>query len=155
MPLQEPAQRAKKIDGCLPRSLIELPTAITGEVGQDLRSLAVRDLERGSGVGLPAGEAIAAAFDTPPLTSEELGLPGDWTGQTPLWFYILKEAQARGAGDELGPVGGRIVGEVLVGLIDRDPESWRASDPDWRPTLAGEHERGFGLADLLALTAAR
>jgi hypothetical protein len=29
-----------------------------------------------------------------------------------LWFYILKEAEARGAGNQLGPVGGRIVAEV-------------------------------------------
>ena len=50
-PEREPAQRAKKIDGRLPRSLIELPVAITGGVTDgDLRSLAVRDLERGSGV---------------------------------------------------------------------------------------------------------
>jgi hypothetical protein len=46
------------------------------------------------------------------------------------------------------------VGEVLVGLIDRDPESWRANDPGWRPTLPGVHKRGFGLTDLLALTSA-
>jgi heme peroxidase len=149
-PEHEPAQRAKKIDGRLPRSLIELPVAITGEVSDgDLRSLAVRDLERGSGVGLPSGEAVAIEFGAEPLSSDELGLPGDWRGETPLWFYILKESEARGGGDELGPVGGRIVGEVLVGLIDSDPESFRSNDPGWRPTLTGEHERGFGLTDAL------
>jgi hypothetical protein len=149
-PQREPAQRAKKIDGRLPRSLIELPVAITGEVSDgDLRSLAVRDLERGSGVGLPSGEAVATEFGADPLSSKELGLPADWSGETPLWFYILKESEARSGGDQLGPVGARIVGEVLVGLIERDSESFRAYDRDWRPTLAGEHERGFGLTDLL------
>jgi hypothetical protein len=149
-PQREPAQRAKKIDGRLPRSLIELPVAITGEVSDgDLRSLAVRDLERGSGVGLPSGEAVATEFGADPLSIKELGLPADWSGETPLWFYILKESEARSGGDQLGPVGARIVGEVLVGLIERDSESFRASDRDWRPTLAGEHERGFGLTDLL------
>jgi hypothetical protein len=149
-PQREPAQRAKKIDGRLPRSLIELPVAITGEVSDgDLRSLAVRDLERGSGVGLPSGEAVATEFRADPLSSEELGLPADWSGETPLWFYILKESEARSGGDQLGPVGARIVGEVLVGLIERDSESFRAYDRDWRPTLAGEHERVFGLTDLL------
>jgi heme peroxidase len=149
-PEHEPAQRAKKIDGRLPRSLIELPVAITGEVSDgDLRSLAVRDLERGSGVGLPSGEAVAAEFGAEPLSSDELGLPNDWRGETPLWFYILKESEARSGGDELGPVGGRIVGEVLVGLIDRDPESFRRNDRDWRPIVPGEQGRGFGLTDLL------
>jgi heme peroxidase len=146
----EPAQRAKKIDGRLPRSLIELPVAIAGEGGdRDLRSLAVRDLERGSGVSLPSGEAVAVEFDAEPLTSDELGLPDDWRGETPLWYYILREAGARRDGDRLGPVGARIVGEVLVGLIERDPESLLANDREWRPTLPGGHERGFGLADLL------
>jgi Animal haem peroxidase len=153
-PGRDPAQRAKKIDGRLPRSLIELPQAITGESDDgDLRSLAVRDLERGSGVSLPSGEAVARELGTEPLTSEELSLPEVWAGETPLWFYILRESEARAEGDQLGPVGARIVGEVLVGLIDRDHESFRSNDPDWRPTLSGEHERGFGLADLLIAAA--
>jgi hypothetical protein len=46
------------------------------------------------------------------------------------------------------------VGEVLVGLIDRDPESFRSNDPDWRPTLRGDHPEGFGLTDLLGAVSA-
>jgi NADP oxidoreductase coenzyme F420-dependent len=46
----ETAQRAKKIDGRLPSSLIHLPVAITGECEIDeYHSLAVRDLQRGQG----------------------------------------------------------------------------------------------------------
>ena len=30
------------------------------------------------------------------------------------WFYILKEAEIVGRGHELGPVGGRIVAEILL-----------------------------------------
>jgi hypothetical protein len=37
------------------------------------------------------------------------------------------------AGNGLGPVGGRIVGEVLVGLLDHDPGSVRFAPNDWRP----------------------
>ena len=47
----------------------------------------------------------------------------NWPGETPLWFYILKEAEIRGRGETLGPVGGRIVAEVLVGLLQRDLNS--------------------------------
>ena len=144
----EPAQRAKKIDGRLPRSLIDLPLEITGDVADDdLHSLAVRDLERGSGVGLPSGEAVARRLGVEPLQDGELALPDEWKGETPLWYYVLKEAEARAGGDRLGPVGGRIVGEVLYGIVARDPESFLAVDPAWRPTLAP------ALADLLALVA--
>ena len=45
-----------------------------------------------------------------------------WRDETPLWFYFLREADIRQDGEQLGPVGGRIVGEVLFGLIDNDPE---------------------------------
>ena len=53
-------------------------------------------------------------------------------------------------GNRLGPVGGRIVGEVLVGIVDGDPESFRSVDPGWSPTLPGRRAGAFGLADILA-----
>jgi len=52
-------------------------------------------------------------------------------------------------GDRLGPVGGRIVGEVLVGLMDQDPGSFRAAAPTWTPELPSAQSGGFTLADLL------
>ena len=131
----EPAQRAKKIDGRLVRSLIQLPVAITGECEIDeYHSLAVRDLQRGQGVGLPSGEAVARHIGVAPLTAEEVGLhAAGWAEETPLWYYILREADVKGAGDRLGPVGGRIVAEVVVTMLDRDPASVRSAVPEWRP----------------------
>ncbi len=38
-------------------------------------------------------------------------------------------------GLRLGPVGGRIVGEVILGLLTADPTSYLAARPDWRPVL--------------------
>ena len=73
-----------------------------------------------------------------------------WAAETPLWFYILKEAEVLHEGDRLGQVGGRIVGEVLVGIIDADPESFRSVDPNWTPTLPARRAGAFGLADILA-----
>ena len=53
------AQRCKKIDGKLVRALIELPVAVTGECEiEDYHSLAVRDLQRGQGTGLPSDESL-------------------------------------------------------------------------------------------------
>ncbi|HET9559484.1 MAG TPA: peroxidase, partial [Actinomycetota bacterium] len=123
------------------------------EGGDDYGSLAVRDLQRGQGVGLPSGEAVARRLGVEPLTPEQVGLgQAGWRQETPLWFYLLKEAEHRGGGERLGPVGGRLVGEVLVGIVDADGESYRAVDPGWRPTLPAAQAGRFGLADLLAFT---
>jgi Animal haem peroxidase len=129
------AQRAKKIDGCLPRSLIQLPVAIIGEREIDeYHSLAVRDLQRGQSVGLPSGEAVAQHLGVRPLSREEVGLTATgWSGPTPLWYYILREAAVTMSGNRLGPVGGRIVAEVMLTLLDRDPGSVRSAGPEWTP----------------------
>ncbi len=128
------AQRCKKIDGKLVRALIELPLAVTGECEiEDYHSLAVRDLERGQGTGLPSGESLARYMGIAPLTAEQIGIASSgWHGETPLWFYILREADVSTGGDLLGPVGGRIVAEVLVGLMDADTTSFRHSKQDWK-----------------------
>jgi Animal haem peroxidase len=134
-PGRPPAQRARKIDGRLPRSLIQLPVVITGECDvEEYHSLAARDLERGQGVGLPSGEAIARHVGLPPLSPADTRLDAlGWTGETPLWYYILREAAVATGGHRLGPIGGRIVAEVLITLLDRDPTSVRFAPPDWKP----------------------
>jgi hypothetical protein len=150
VPGHAPAQRAKRIDGRLTRSLIELPEAITGRVDEPAyHSLAARDLERGEATGLPSGEAVARAIGAAPLTPEDVGLASQgWFGETPLWLYVLRESAIQQGGERLGEVGGRIVGEVLIGIISRDPESYLVLNPDWQPTLPG-HEAPFRLRDIL------
>jgi hypothetical protein len=151
LPGRPPAQRAKRIDGRLPDSLIRLPQQVTGDVTDDAyRSLAVRDLLRGMATGLPSGESVAAALGVPALTGADLG-PG-WESGTPLWLYVLREAERLGAGDRLGPVGGTIVAEVIIGLLRADDMSYLSQDPGWQPTLP--HEGEFSLADLLLLAEA-
>lgn len=146
VPGEPPAQRAKKIDGRLAGSLMGLPTEVVGSVDDPaLASLALRDLERGVATGLPSGESVARALGEEPLSPTQTGLDGE----TPLWLYVLKEAGVRGDGEHLGPVGGTIVGEVLVGLIDRDPESYRVVDPGWRPSLPSRQTGRFTIADAL------
>jgi hypothetical protein len=151
VPGHPPAQRAKRIDGRLPESLIALPQAISGVGETDAyASLANRDLQRGQAIGLPSGEAVARALGVEPLGEDQVGLAANgWTGETPLWIYVLREADALHDGDRLGPVGGRIVGEVLVGIIDADPESFRSVDCSWQPTLPSQEPGSFGIADVL------
>jgi hypothetical protein len=149
VPGRPPAQRAKRLDGRLAESLIGLPEQVTGAVDSaTYRSLAVRDLLRGETTELPSGEAVARHLGVTPLTADEIEQP--WPDGTPLWYYTLKEAEHRGGGDRLGPVGGRIVTEVLIGLLRADPSSYLSLEQDWEPTLPAEGP-GFGLADLFIL----
>jgi hypothetical protein len=48
----------------------------------------------------------------------------------------------------LGPVGGRIVAEVLIGLLQSDPASFLAAQPGWLPTLQNPGSR-FRMVDFL------
>ena len=60
---------------------------------------------------------------------------------------MLKEAECLGDGDRLGPVGGRIVAEVIIGLVRADPASYLSARSGWWPTLP--HQDMFSLPDLL------
>jgi Animal haem peroxidase/TAT (twin-arginine translocation) pathway signal sequence len=101
---------------------------------------------------------IASSNVVEPLSVEEVenqslktlfADPG-WRDEAPLWFYILKEAEIVGKGQELGPVGGRIVAEVLVGLLQKDPNSYLYLNPGWKPAPPIAPTSGkFTMADLL------
>ena len=85
-----------------------------------------------------------------PLRPDDVGLSEfGWSGETPLWYYLLKEAEVCEDGERLGPVGSLIVGEVLLGIVDADPESFRSVEPSWSPTLPSRVPDRFTLADLL------
>ena len=84
-----------------------------------------------------------------PLTPLNVGdlEPFGLERSTPLWYYVLKEAELREDGARLGPVGGRIVAETLIGLLELDPESFLQMQPDWTPTFG---TRDFGITDFLS-----
>ncbi|HWI06269.1 MAG TPA: heme peroxidase family protein [Solirubrobacteraceae bacterium] len=122
------------------------------------------NLRRGRALGLPRGQDVAAAMGEPPLPDAALGLdPRDPAGvnerlrrTTPLWYYVLCEAGTRergGGGAHLGPVGGRIVAEVLVGLLEADPQSYLSVEPGWRPVLPSRSGADFTMIDLVDFAA--
>ena len=85
-----------------------------------------------------------------PLSDGDLGITGidaQFEGNAPLWFYVLKEAELLG-NEKLGPMGGRIVAEVLLGLLKGDPSSYINVEPNWKPTLSSAAD--FKMADLIA-----
>jgi hypothetical protein len=69
--------------------------------------------------------------------------------RTPLWFYVLREAEVKEEGKQLGPVGGRIVAEVFIGLMEGDAMSYLKQDPGWTPTLPSAAADTFKMTDLL------
>ena len=50
----------------------------------------------------------------------------------------------RTKGLTLGPVGGTIVGEVIIGLLELDRRSYLAADSRWKPTLPQRDGRVSG-----------
>jgi hypothetical protein len=142
-------QNGKRIDAVLNSQLLDLPVSAVpgakeGALARPVASLVVRNLLRSETLGLPSGQDVARKVGETPLTDEEL----ESSGPAYLWYYVLKEAEVRAGGLHLGPVGTRIVAEVLIGLLDADPTSYRSAYPDWRPTLADGYGR-FTPSDLL------
>ena len=146
-------------------------------------SLALLNLLRGNSYRVQGGQAIAAKLKekghaVEPLAPKYLATRQKVEGRngvfhfveidpalqsdTPLWFYILAEAQKSivdsvsldykdgtfsedqllsggGAKTQLGWVGGRIVAEVFYGLLDSDKESYVNAAPlGWQPLLGGD-----------------
>src|SRR5262249_43632354 len=91
---------------------------------------------------LPSGQSVAKLMGVTPLAAADLQelapLGVGFDRSTPLWYYVLKEAEVVADGLRLGPGGGRIVTEVLVGLLQTAPASYLAVAPRWEPTLPGK-----------------
>ena len=149
----------KKIDTKLSTPLFNLPlSTLPNDRGEDIgpTSLASRNLLRHITWSIPSGQRIAARMGEPSLLGGDLpelgALGADLDVSTPLFYYLLKEAELAADGDHLGPVGGRIVAEVFLGLLQLDADSYLAADPGWRPTLPmDDATAGYRMTDLLTL----
>ncbi|MGH3625632.1 MAG: peroxidase family protein [Sciscionella sp.] len=160
---------AKRIDTLLVNPLDHLPAGSFGGREQNLstddiqRNLAFRNLIRANMVRLASGQQMAQLFGVKALTDTEI-LTGDGTGanltaedqlnqeqqdalvaSTPLWFYILREAEINGG--KLGAVGGRIVAEVFHRAMEVSTHSI-VREPQWRPSF-GQDSETFRMVDLL------
>jgi hypothetical protein len=142
----------KRIDTKLSTPLFNLPLAAI-PAGTPPTSLAQRNLLRHLTWRIPSGQSIAAATGAPALTEAELAelwaIQPLFVKSTPLWYYVLKEAEIFEDGLRLGPVGGRIVAEVFIGLLSTDPEGFLTDEPEFKPSL-GSVPGQFHMTDLLA-----
>ena len=69
--------------------------------------------------------------------------------KTPLWYYILREAAVLGGGNQLGPVGGRIVAETFIRILKRDVSSYLNVPGGFTPMLPSAAPGDFTVANLV------
>ncbi len=157
-------QPSLRIDTLISKPLFELQRSTVVKHGES--RLSVLTLLRGAQMRLPSGETVARLLGRTPLTSSELydrqvrgehaarGIDGlsqktreMLRNRTPLWYYVLREAELEAQGKRLGPVGGRIVAETLIGLLFSDRESVVNAERRWRPIRTP-----WGMRDLIEET---
>lgn len=156
------SNKARKIDTSLTPGLKDFKDTIRLVITKpEFQSLPVLDLIRGSRYGLPSGQDVAKKLKAKNLDLRSLS-PSEiaegphrdvlkkhkFDEETPLWYYILKEAQVRHEGKILGPVGSRIVAETFIELLWVSQHSI-LKEPDWKPDLGQKKDGEFGMADLL------
>jgi len=133
----------KRIDTNITSNLFDLPL-FTIPSGDQPTSLPQRNLLRHLTWSISSGQAIASAMGIQALDKSELsdiGAVGRANGvsnldtSTPLWFYIFREAEHRAGSTTLGPVGGRICGEVIIGLLQSDPGSFLNKSGGFSPIV--------------------
>ncbi|UVT17755.1 MAG: peroxidase [Nitrospira sp.] len=144
----------KEIDSKLSSPLMHLLGSrgpAPGMPNDGIQSLASRNLMRHVNFGIPSGQAIARVMNVRVLSQAQLSelAPYGMDKSTPLWYYILKEAEVLESGKRLGPVGSRIVGEVFIGLLQADKDSYLSVNRNWKPTLPSAARGDFEITDLL------
>jgi hypothetical protein len=154
--------RAMRIDTSIANPLAQLPPGTIG--GEPEANLAFRNLTRASMVKVASGQQMARflrsrGVSVTTLTKTQLrtgnggaSLADLTTGQrdavltdTPLWFYLLREAEL--GGGRLQGVGARIVAETFHRAIEGSSISI-FRDPAFRPTLGPDTDT-FRMVDLL------
>ncbi len=149
--------KARKIDSVLANGLESIP----GGSGI-MAILATRNLRRALALGLPSGQGMAGFFGIPPLSTAQLtqGLAADEVAvlnsnggillqKTPLWYYILRESAVLQGGDQLGPVGAKIVADTFVRMLKRDATSYLNVPGGFTPLLPSATAGDFTVADLV------
>ncbi|HEX6684175.1 MAG TPA: peroxidase family protein [Candidatus Limnocylindrales bacterium] len=140
----------KRLDTMISTPLFRLPLGAIAS-GDPPISLPQRNLLRHLTWSLPSGQRIAASTGSPVLSSSNFtelrGYNLGLDASTPLWYYILKEAKVLQNGLRLGPVGGRIVAETILGLLARDEFSYL--NTGFRPSLPSQTSGTFKMTDLL------
>lgn len=151
-PLRDADNFSGKIDTKLPDVLFNLEVP-TGETN----ILALRNLQSGQRLQLPNGQQVVAALQNlglavTPLLPEEIidtGAPTEISTNTPLWFYVLKEAEIQEKGETLGRTGGFIVAETIIGLLQSDPSSVVNKTSNWPFKIGDQNSDAVSMVDVI------
>jgi Animal haem peroxidase len=143
----------KRIDTKISTPLFRLPLGAIASHDTPT-ALPQRNLLRQLTWELPSGQRLATEMGEPALEQHDLAELTNYGNKldtsTPLWYYTLKEAEIMADGLHLGPVAGRIVAEVFIGLLQTDPASYLTTQPNWTPTLPSKPSKNhFTMTDLL------
>jgi hypothetical protein len=137
----------KKVDTTISSVLFTLPGPAIAPHTQTMPTvLPQRNLLRQLTWSLPSGQTVARAMGLGPLSRADLAdiaaVYSPFGANTPLWYYVLAESKAMADGLNLGPVGGRIVTETLIGLLRADPSSYLSAYPRFTPSLGSDLSLG-------------
>ena len=144
----------KRLDTKLSTPLFRLPLNTIAGPETGVISLAARNLLRSITWSLPSGIEVARAMGVQALNSDNFSELRQYGGNLrlasnpPLWYYVLREADLMADGLNLGPMGGRLVAEVFIGLLQLDPNSYLRQN-NWRPSLPAQQSGTFNMTDLL------
>jgi hypothetical protein len=180
-PLQAAALSSRLADPLRRMPVAALPPGGPGQPPLSA-NLATRSLERAQSLRLSSGQAAVRRMNerlaargrpTVPLLSRDDILAGEGDAartiltaagpggrlcdETPMWLYVLKEADVQQGSRRLGAFGSRIVGETLDAAVAASSPSMLAGDgrrPElsWRPDprLRPSRPDRYGLRDLVA-----
>jgi hypothetical protein len=142
-------KRNKRIDARISTPLFTVPLGAIA-THDEPTVLPQRNLLRQLTWSMPSGQSIAAVMGIAGLSKQQLSelKPYGFDTSTPLWYYALKEAEVMEQGLHLGPVAGRIVAEVLIGLLQTDPNSYVTANSSWQPIFGPSGS--FRMTDFLA-----
>ncbi len=138
----------KRIDTHISTPLFRLPLGAIAD-GSPPTALPQRNLLRHLTWSLPSGQSVARAMGIPVLDNLPELREFGFDRSTPLWYYTLREAETLGDGITLAGASARLIGEVFVGLLQLDPDSYLKQQPGWKPTLPSRSAGQFGMVDLL------
>ncbi|HVY16082.1 MAG TPA: peroxidase family protein [Rhodopila sp.] len=149
------AVKSKLIDTKVTSVVFDLPESTIPDDLKSVGNLPQRNLVRSDDLGLCAGEDLARLYDVTPLTPEEVEPRAEMralfeqdggTFRTPLWYYVLREAELKGQDGKLGDAGGSLVAEVILGGIYYNDPALVLPD-DWKSDV-----NGTGVVTLYELT---
>jgi hypothetical protein len=140
--------RSLRIDGKVTPPVFNLPESAIPDTIKEVGNLPQRNLIRGRSIGVVSGEELYDFYTTaaggPPvmlhgskltpaqvasdnavhhLFMHDADADGNAVFKTPLWYYIIKEAELQGVDRTLGALGSRLVAEVVSGAVFYDMES--------------------------------